>query len=265
MRVNAPSDDNNFFRKIKISLLFIISLGVCILPSQALSDSLHLAVASNFISPIKKLAQDFEQETGHSITLSFGSSGKLFAQIQNHAPYDIFLSADEGKPQALITKQLAVADSLTIYAKGQLVLWSQTPIPTNNLKETLLNASRIAMANPRLAPYGKAAEESLRNLSLWDNIQNKLVLGENIGQTYQFTYSKNADIGFVALSQVLSGDNKEHVLELPKSLYKDINQAAVILSRTQKPVLAASFMAFLMRADNQAKIVESGYANRATN
>ncbi|MEP0071715.1 MAG: molybdate ABC transporter substrate-binding protein [Marinomonas sp.] len=265
MRVNAPSEGNNFFRKIKISLLLIVSLGVCILPSQALSYSLHLAVASNFISPIKKLAQDFEQETGHSITLSFGSSGKLFAQIQNHAPYDIFLSADESKPQALITKQLAVAGSLTIYAKGQLVLWSQAPIPTNDLKETLLNARRIAMANPRLAPYGKAAEESLRNLNLWNTIQHKLVLGENIGQTYQFTYSKNADMGFVALSQVLSGDSKEYVLELPKSLYKDINQAAVILSRTQKPVLAASFMAFLMRADNQAKIVESGYANSTTN
>lgn len=265
MNLRATFKSRNFLKNAKIAFLLIASLAGCALSSHALSNSLHLAVASNFIAPIKQLAQDFEQETGHSIVLSFGSSGKLYAQIQNHAPYDLFLSADESKPQALIAKQLALADSLTVYAKGRLVLWSQSPIQTNNPKEAILNARRIAIANPRLAPYGKAAEESLLNLNLWDSIQNKLVFGENIGQTYQFTYSKNADIGLIALSQVLAGNNKEYVLELPKSLHKDINQTAVILSRTQKPVLAAAFMAFLMRADNQTKIVESGYTNSATN
>jgi molybdate transport system substrate-binding protein len=252
--------DNSVLRRLKLIVFSIIALGCASLPSRVLSESLHLAVASNFITPIQKLAQNFELETGHSITLSFGSSGKLFAQIKNNAPYDIFLSADLSKPQALVTDQFAQADSLVVYAKGQLTLWSMNPLPTNNLKTVLLNAKRIAIANPRLAPYGQAARESLRHLSIWETLQGKLVQGENIGQTYQFTYSKNAEIGLVALSQVLSGPQTGYSIALPNSLYNDINQAGVILSRTQKPVLAAAFMAFLMRPDNQAKIAQFGYS-----
>ncbi|MBD5772291.1 molybdate ABC transporter substrate-binding protein [Marinomonas colpomeniae] len=250
------------FGHAKHIVSFVIILSNFILLPQLQAATLHVAVASNFISPIKQLAQEFEQETGHSLQLSFGSSGKLFAQIQNNAPYDIFLSADVIKPKALIDNKMALSYSLIVYAKGQLTLWSMKPISPLTLPEALLNAKRIAIANPRLAPYGKAAEESLRHLSVWEGIQGKLVQGENIGQAYQFTYSENANLGLVALSQVLAGPQKGYSINIPNSFYKGINQAAVILSRTQKTVLAETFMAFLIRADTQAKIAHFGYSTK---
>ncbi|MDE8602016.1 molybdate ABC transporter substrate-binding protein [Marinomonas sp. RSW2] len=246
-----------YAKKIVLSVLFF-----CILfsPSPSLADTLRLAVASNFISPIKQLAAKFEQETGHSLQLSFGSSGKFFAQIKNNAPYDIFLSADLTKPQTLIKEQLALPDSLIIYARGKLALWSINPIPEIVLKDAILRAKRIAIANPKLAPYGKAAEESLRNLPIWDDVKNKIVQGENIGQTYQFVYSQNAEIGFVALSQVLTGQKKGHFISVPNKLHGKINQAAVILTRTHNIELANIFMAFIMRVDVQEEILQFGYS-----
>jgi molybdate transport system substrate-binding protein len=246
-----------YAKKIVLSAMFF-----CILlsPSHSLADTLRLAVASNFISPIKQLATKFERETGHSLQLSFGSSGKFFAQIKNNAPYDIFLSADLPNPQILIKEQLALPDSLIIYAKGQLALWSINPLPEIPLKDAILRAKRIAIANPKLAPYGKAAKESLRNLSIWDDVKNKIVQGENIGQTYQFVYSQNAEIGFVALSQVFAGQKKGHFISVPNELHGKINQAAVILTRTHNTELAKTFMAFIMRADVQEEILQFGYS-----
>jgi len=245
---------------IKVITLFLMTLWLLFIPTRSLAASLHLAVASNFISPIKQLAQDFEQETGQSLQLSFGSSGKLFAQIQNNAPYDIFLSADLAKPQALIKAQAALSDSLVVYARGHLVAWSVNPMPSTSLKDALLNAKRVAIANPKLAPYGQAAEESLTHLSIWNDVQKKMVQGENIGQTYQFVYSQNADVGFVALSQVLAGETKGYVIDIPNDFYHQINQAGVILSQSNNIELAKTFMAFLMRDDIQAKIVQFGYS-----
>lgn len=229
-------------------------------PFTLLAAELNVAVASNFIVPIKQLAKDFEAETGHTLQLSFGSSGKFFAQIKNNAPYDLFLSADLIKPHALIQEQLALPESLTIYANGKLVLWSVNPIEGHSLEDALLNANRIAIANPKLAPYGKAAEEVLSRLSAWNDTQRKLVQGESIGQTYQFVYSQNANLGFVALSQVQSGKIKGYTLAVPTSLYNPIHQGAVIVSRSQHIPAASEFMAFLMRPDTQAKIVAFGYA-----
>jgi molybdate transport system substrate-binding protein len=253
-----------FIKNIKMIALPSFFLCLFFVPSKSFADTLHLAVASNFITPIQHLSKIFEEETGHKLTLSFGSSGKLFAQIKHGAPYDIFLSADLTKPKALIDDQIAYPKSLVIYAKGQLALWSKTSVPLSSLEEALLNAKRIAIANPKLAPYGKAAEESLRHLSLWDNLQHKLVRGENIGQTYQFVYSQNADVGFVALSQVQSQtlshvQTEGKIIKIPNTLYSDINQAAIILNRTKKMALAKSFMTFLMRVDTQAQIAQFGY------
>ncbi|UDV03600.1 molybdate ABC transporter substrate-binding protein [Marinomonas profundi] len=240
--------------------LLVILLAFFLGASKASADSLHLAVASNFIAPIKQLAPVFEKETGHTLRLSFGSSGKFFAQIQNNAPYDIFLSADTQKPLALVSHQLALPESIAIYAKGQLALWSMTPLRAPSLQALLQDAKRIAIANPKLAPYGKAAVESMTNLSMWEQSQTKLVQGENIGQTYQFTYSQNADLGFVALSQVIAKPNLGYVRNLPSELYNEIQQAGVILSRSRNIELAQTFMAFLMRTDIQARIAQFGYA-----
>lgn len=226
------------------------------------ADTLRVAVASNFIAPIKQLSASFEQETGHTVQLSFGSSGKLFAQINNNAPYDVFLSADSAKPFALIHGSLALSNSLVIYARGKLALWSRKPLTNASIQDILRNTQRIAIANPRLAPYGRAAEESLKYLSIWKDIKQKLVRGENIGQAYQFTYTQNADIGFVALSQVLASPKVGFWKLVPNDYHSDIDQAAVVLSRTQKPVLAETFMAFLMREDTQAKIEQFGYSTK---
>ncbi|PYF78596.1 molybdate transport system substrate-binding protein [Marinomonas alcarazii] len=256
---NAFLVNITLFLQNKFSVLLTMAL-CCLLSTKLFAaDTLHLAVASNFISPIKQLAQDYEEETGQKIQLSFGSSGKLFAQIQHGAPYDIFLSADVAKPQALIQSQFALADSIVTYAKGQLALWSVTPLGSD-IKISLQNSNRIAIANPKLAPYGKAAQESLQALSLWNTVEQKLVQGENIGQTYQFVYSQNADIGFVAYSQVLAGKVKGNTIKIPSELHSDINQAGVILSHSKNVELSRAFMAFLMRPDTQAKITQFGYA-----
>ncbi|MBJ7538359.1 molybdate ABC transporter substrate-binding protein [Marinomonas transparens] len=235
------------------SILFALS-------TNTLADTLHIAVASNFIAPIKQLATQFEQETNNQLQLSFASSGKLFAQIQHGAPFDVFLSADNIKPSTLVKQQLALPDSLIIYAQGKLVLWSINPMPSSLLKDSLLAAKRIAIANPKLAPYGKAAVESLRNLAIWPNVKGKLVQGENIAQAYQFVYSQNADLGLIALSQVLSGKVQGHTQDISDKLHRDIEQAAVILSGSQKKVLAKAFMAYLMRPDVQEKIRQFGYS-----
>ncbi|NVK73143.1 MAG: molybdate ABC transporter substrate-binding protein [Oceanospirillaceae bacterium] len=259
MQSKASKETKSRFLFRHLATLF--SLFFIFTSTSSLAAELNLAVASNFISPIKQLAADFEQETGHSIQLSFGSSGKLFAQINNQAPYDIFLSADTTKPKALIKKQLALPDSFQVYARGQLALWSLKPLNSSDLKQVLLNSRRIAIANPKLAPYGKAAKETLQNLTVWDVLKKKIVQGENIGQTYQFVYSQNADIGFVAFSQVLATNPQGWTIPIPKSLYSEINQAAVILTRSKRIELAQSFMAFLIRPDTQDKIATFGYAS----
>lgn len=251
-----------FYYRLSALLSPLFLLCSLLTPIKAIAaNELHLAVASNFIAPIKQLANEFEQETGHILQLSFGSSGKLFAQIRHNAPFDIFLSADTAKPEALIKTQLAQPGSLVIYARGQLALWSVNTINATTLKSALLKAKRIAIANPRLAPYGKAAEESMRNLSVLDQVKNKIVQGENIGQAYQFVYSQNADIGFTAYSQILAGQEKGHSIRIPNNLYNNINQAGVILSKSKNIELAETFMKFLMRPDIQRKIALFGYAS----
>lgn len=243
-----------------ISLLKTFTLvGLIFVTGSVFAEPLRLAVASNFTSPIKKLAPLFEQETGQKIQLSFGSSGKFFAQIQHGAPFDVFLSADQAKPNKLIAKGLALQDSQIIYAKGALALWSASFTNIDDVNSTLRQARKIAIANPKLAPYGKAAEETLKQLGLWSALKSKLVQGENIGQTYQFTYTKNADVGFVALSQVLAGDIKGHYWKVPSQYHSDIKQSAVVLSNSHQKKQANAFLTFLMRADIQQKIADFGY------
>lgn len=244
------------------SLSFIKTLlvGTFITLSTSLfADPLRIAVASNFTAPMQKLAPLFEKETGEKVQLSFGSSGKFFAQISHGAPYDVFLSADQVKPEKLIKAKLAQKDSLVIYANGALALWSATLSSVEPVATTLINAKKIAIANPKLAPYGLAAKETLIKLGLWQSLESKLVQGENIGQTYQFAYSENADVGFVALSQVLSGKVKGAYWVVPSDDHSPIKQAAVVLTQSKKTKEAQDFVNFLMRADIQKDIATFGY------
>jgi molybdate transport system substrate-binding protein len=216
----------------------------------------HVAVAANFATPAKHLAEPFLRENGHRVVLSSGSTGKFYAQIRSGAPFEVLLSADEATPRRLEEDGLAVRGTRFTYATGRLALYSAQPNPP--MGEALLRKNdfqRLAIANPRLSPYGAAAQEVLEKLGLWANLRSKLVQGENIAQTFQFVSSGNAELGFVALSQVQGGSH----WVVPATLHAPLKQDAVLLARGKDSAAAASFLEFL-RSPLARKIVHSyGY------
>ena len=185
---------------------FILTLLFVAYATSLRAEEAMVAVAANFSAPMQQIAALFQKETGHQIKLSFGASGGIYAQIKNGAPFDLFLSADQLTPQKLEAEGLGVPNSRFTYATGQLVLWSKQEGLVDAKGHVLQNKSiqRIALANPKLAPYGAAAIETMTNLGLLKELQSKLVQGDNIAQTYQFVSTQNAQIGFVALSQVFA-------------------------------------------------------------
>ena len=225
--------------------------------------TLNVAVAANFIAPMQAIAHAFQTDTGHQLRLAFGSSGNFYAQIRNGAPFQVFLSADEAKPIQLEQAGLAVAGSRFTYAVGALVLWSSQPGVVDAKAEVLRRGdfNKLAIANPELAPYGQAAVETLDALSLYTRLQHKLVMGENIAQTYQFVMSGNAELGFVALSQVmqhgkLAGGSGWIV---PETLHNPIRQDAVLLLSGKGNAAAEALMQYLKSAKTQAIINAYGY------
>lgn len=221
------------------------------------------AVAANFTEPVKQIAESFQKETGHTVKLSFGSSGKFTAQIKEGAPFDVFLAADEKNPKLLEQEGLAVGGSRFVYALGKLVLWSAQPGFVDNKGAVLRkgNYNKISYADPKLAPYGLAAKETLEELGLWNAVQGKLVTGESITQTYQFAATGNAELGFIALSQITKDgkvtDGSWWVV--PAHLYNPIKQSAVQLSAAKDPAAAKAFMAFLKSEKAVAIIRHFGY------
>ncbi|MDO8990671.1 MAG: molybdate ABC transporter substrate-binding protein [Sideroxyarcus sp.] len=221
------------------------------------------AVAANFTAPMQQIAELFRKETGHTVKLSFGSSGKFYAQIQNGAPFDVLLAADEKNPKLLEQEGLAVKDSRFVYALGKLVLWSAKPGFVDDKGAVLSkgNYTKISYADPKLAPYGLAAQETLQKMNLWDKVQGKLVTGESITQTYQFAATGNAEMAFIALSQITK-DGK--VSEgswwiVPADMYTPIRQSAVQLSAARDPAAAKAFMAFLKSEKALTVIRSFGY------
>jgi molybdate transport system substrate-binding protein len=239
-------------------------LSVAILQVQA--AELHVAVAANFFGPLQTLAPLFEQASGHQLVISSGSSGQLYTQIKQGAPFDIFLSADTQKPQMLETEGLTVPGSRFIYATGALVLWS-TKTGLVDSAGKVLQAQHyrfIGIANPQTAPYGTAAQQVLTKIGLWDklNQERKIVIGENITQAWQFAATGNVDLAFVALSQVIGSDGKITGSSwlVPASMYDRIDQAAVTLAHSNQTVAAGAFMTWL-RTDPAAlaAIRSAGY------
>ena len=262
-------------KAILACLLLILAL-----PSTAGEDTtdaehINIAVASNFAAPIKQLVRQYEQQHNIDIKVSLGSSGKLLAQIQHGAPFQLFLSADQQKPQRLIASGDADGASRVTYARGQLALWNASPTSeqqrSDEQLQTQLQAqlqqgdfNKLAIANPRLAPYGLAAQQVLQSMSLWDSTRDKRVMGENIGQTWQFVASGNAQLGFVALSQIRQPGRPSpgSVWVVPSALYSPILQDAVVLSRQGTDAqrqAARDFLGFLMSADVQQQLAQYGY------
>jgi molybdate transport system substrate-binding protein len=249
-------------RKILLAVAALLSLVV--LPVRA--AELHVAVAANFLGPLQKLAPLFQQASGNQLVISSASSGQLYTQIKQGAPFDVFLSADTDKPQRLESEGLTVAGSRFTYAIGSLVLWSAKP-GVVDADGKVLQAQQyrfIGVANPQTAPYGTAAQQVLTRLGLWDklNQDHKIVLGENINQAWQFAATGNVDLAFVALSQVLAADGSIAGSSwlVPQSMYDPIAQAGVILTHTSQKAAAEAFMQWLHSdATALASIRSAGY------
>jgi molybdate transport system substrate-binding protein len=238
-------------------------LALALFPAAVLADEVQVAVAANFTAPIQQMAPDFEKATGHKIVPAFGATGKFYAQIRNGAPFEILLAADDETPTKLVKENAAVAGSQFTYAKGKLVLWSAKEAIVDAKGEVLKKAGfdHLALANPKLAPYGAAAVEAMKALGVYDSLSPKFVTAENIGQTYQFIKSGNALLGFIALSQVTK-ENKitaGSAWVVPANLYQPIKQDAVILEKGKGKPAAEALMKYLRGDQAKAVIKSYGY------
>lgn len=247
---------------MRVLKLFFVAcfaiLGAC-LPAHA--GSTHVAVAANFTDAAKEIAAAFKARTGHEAVLSFGSSGQLLAQIQQGAPYKVFLSADDERPKTLITQGLALAETRFTYAIGKLVLWSKDSAFVKDQATLRAQAfSKIAIANPAAAPYGIAAREVLKSLGLDETLKSKIVMGNSIAQTFQFIDTGNAELGFVALSQLVGQSGGSRWL-VPQALYSEIRQDAVLLKTAAQDEASRAFLNFLKSPEARAVIEKFGYVS----
>ena len=231
--------------------------------SDALAKELRIAVASNFLLPLKALSKNFKESTGHKVVVISGSTGKLYAQIKQGAPFDILLAADSIRPELLEKEGIGVPGSRFTYAVGRLVLWSQnSKLPLKNDLQVLnhKNFRYLAIANPKTAPYGKAAEQVLRKKGFWEKIQNRLVRGENISQTFQFVMTGNADIGFIALSQLRKNQGLGFSWIVPQEWHDPIQQQGILLKRAKTNKAARQFLNFIKSNRIQKQIENYGYS-----
>lgn len=240
-----------------------VLLAACAWFAPARAATVTVAVAANFTAPMEVLAPAFERQTGHKTILSFGATGTFHAQIRSGAPFQVLLAADADTPRQLEQEGFAVAGSRFTYAVGKLVLWSKQPGLVDDNGGVLRTGRfrHIAVANPKLAPYGAAAMETLTRLGVLRDLQPKIVLGENITQTYQFVASQNAQLGFVALSQVTSGGRiiGGSAWLVPADLYSPIRQDAALLATGKDNPAAVAFLAFLRSEQARAVIRSFGY------
>jgi len=240
-----------------------ISVALVIFSHLAFAETVLVAVASNFTKPMTEIAEAFKKETGHTAKLSFGSSGKIVSQLENGAPFEVFLSADDSKPAKLEEEGLTVPGSRFTYALGTLVLWSSKPGYVDDQGQILSKGGfqHLALADPKLAPYGEAAIETMKNLGLLDKLTPLFVQGDNISQAHQFVSTGNAELGFVALSQVIV-DGK--IAEgsgwiVPASLHQPIRQDAVLMKSGQENPAAPALLDYLKSSPAKTIIEKYGY------
>ena len=246
---------NGLFRIITATLLLSVF-------SNVHADNINVAVASNFTHALSALADDFTAKTGHQLRVSSASTGKLYTQINHGAPFDVFLSADEARADLLISEGKATAEQSRVYAKGKLVFVSNFK-PEKNCQDVLNNANlkRLAIANPKTAPYGAAAQKTLEKLQLWNNVKARLVMGENVAQTLQFVSTGSANAGFIPKSMLINGDNYTAACEwdVPVDMHDPIKQKMVVLKNSSgKPAVEAFWQ--YMQSEGASKIIkDNGY------
>jgi molybdate transport system substrate-binding protein len=235
-------------RIYRLSLVFLL-VALSILPLRA--QDISVAAAADLQFAMQDIAAGFEKDTGKKVTISYGSSGNFFQQLQNGAPFDIFFSANLDYAKRLQDAGLTEPGSYYQYAKGKIVIWTrkESKLDLTSGMQALLNPSisKIAIANPQHAPYGKAAVEAMQKAGVYDKVKDKLVLGENISQTASFVVSGSADVGIVALSLALSPNMKNagHHVEVPTGTYQPIEQACVILKTSKNEAVAQRFLSFV--------------------
>lgn len=239
-------------RVVRIVLLLALSVNAS---NPAAAGEIKVAVASNFLNTMNELVRHYQAGSGNKIVIISGSSGKHYAQIRHGAPYDLFFSANKAWPELLEQQAVAVANSRFTYGLGQLVLWSPSLPEVNASTLSQQQILRLAIANPRLAPYGRAAQEFLTAIGQWQNPEQKLVMGENIGQTLQFVATGNAELGLIAASQLIDLPAGAS-WSVPSEYHAPIKQQAVIL---RDSVEAREFMAFVRSSEGLAIIQRHGY------
>jgi molybdate transport system substrate-binding protein len=242
----------------------IFSLLALALSARAWADDVSVAVAANFTAPMKLIAADFEKDSGHKAQLSFGTVGKFFAQMKNGAPFEVLISADQETPDKLVAEGLALANTRHTYAIGKLVLWSARAGYVDARGDVLRKGEfkHLALANPKLAVYGAAGQEAMRRLGVLDAVQPRIVLGENITQTYQFVVSGNAELGFVALSQIIGKDgaiDKGSAWMVPADLYPPLKQDAIVLTPGKGKAAALALVNYLKTEKARTIIRSFGY------
>ena len=230
-------------------------LALLMLAGAARAETALAAVATNFVTTAEKLADAFSAKSGHEIRLASGATGALFAKAVNGAPYDLLLAADRARPQRLAEDGHGVADSLFTYALGRLVLWSADPSRVTSLDVLKIDPPRrVAIANPKVAPYGVAAQETLDAMNI--NLSDRIVRAENIGQVYAFVATGNAEIGFIAMSADRTSGSG---FAIPADLHAPIRQDAILLSRGADNPAAIAFLEYLKTPEARRLIREAGY------
>ncbi len=234
-----------------------------VLVGGASAAETNVAVAANFTDAAKEIAAAFKAKTGDEAVLSFGATGQLYTQITQDAPFQILLSADQERPKKAVADGLGVPGSVFTYAVGKLVLWSKDPATVKGEETLKANTfTKLSICDPVAAPYGAAAVETMKALKLYDTLQPKLVTGANISQAFQFVDTGNAEVGFVALSQ-LTGNKGGSRWLVPQDLYKPIKQDAVLLKKGADNEAAKAFMTFLKSPEATTIIQKYGYALNA--
>lgn len=249
-------------RSLRVQVTTILLLcGLIASPVQA--GEVSVAVASNFVAPLERLSPLFQKESGHTVKVTQGASGKLYAQIKKGAAFDVFLSADEELPKRLMQEGAAVTGSRFVYATGRLMLWSAQPgfVDDKGLVLNRGNFNLLAIPNPVNSPYGVAAKETLTKLTMWNAMQRKLDKGDDVIETYRFAATERAELAFIPLSQVMR-DGKIGAGSwwlVPPEMHNPIRQSAVLLTTAKDPAAAKAFLVFL-KSEKAVKVMRGfGY------
>jgi molybdate transport system substrate-binding protein len=250
-------------RVMAIARIAALLLIAALTSTPGRADEVHVAVASNFAAPAQSLARTFERATGHRAVISLGATGKLYAQIRQGAPYEVLLSADSSTPTKLAGEGNAVTETQRTYALGRLVLWSRNADYVDAKGDVLSDGDfrRLAIANPTLAPYGAAAIQTLSKLGLLNKLQSNIVEGANINQAFQFVASGNAELGFVALSQVMTDGKLQRgsAWLVPANLHEPIKQDAILLAKGKDNPAALALLRYLDSQSARDIIRRYGY------